>query len=90
MGMNGQVPSQVQVGRTWLAPADLLATLGAALPGWVDGGTADAALRTGHLSVAAHVADHVSWNWTIFPRGFDGDPLLDTAKRQAWTIKPAS
>ena len=35
------------------------------------------------------VRDHVSWDWVVFPPGFDGDPLLSVAKLQAWTVKPA-
>jgi hypothetical protein len=89
MELHGMVPSEVQIGRTWLSPADLLATLGAALHGWVRGGEADAPVMEGRMAQADYVAEHVSWNWTIFPPGFSADPLLQVAKRQAWTLKPA-
>lgn len=90
MELRQVVPSEVQIGRTWLSPADLLATLGAALPGWLEGGDEAASLVKGRFVQARHVADHVSWDWAIFPPGFDGDALLEPAKRQAWTLKPAS
>jgi hypothetical protein len=40
-------------------------------------------------------AEHVSkdrpglWGWVIFPKGFNAPAMMDLARRQAWTIKPA-
>jgi hypothetical protein len=40
-------------------------------------------------------ADHVAvdgpnlWGWIIFPRGFRAPAMMELAKRQAWTLKPA-
>lgn len=89
MDVHGRVPNEVQVGRTWLSPATFLATMGHALPGWLRGDERDAPIVGGHLATADYVADHVSWGWTVFPPGFDGDPLLGLANLQAWTLKPA-
>ena len=89
MDLHRHVPNEVQIGRTWLSPADLLATLGAVLPRWLRGDPVDAPVVEGHLASAEYVADHVSWGWTIFPAGFDGDALLGAANLQAWTLKPA-
>jgi hypothetical protein len=89
MELHGRVPGEVQVGRTWLSPATFLATVAHALPGWVHGDEGDASIVQSHLTSAAHVADHVSWSWTVFPPGFDGDALLAPANLQAWTLKPA-
>ena len=90
LDMHGQMPAEVQVGRTWLSPADFIATIGAVLPGWVAGNEDEAAIVEGCLAQALNVPDHVSWNWVIFPRAFDADPLLEMGKLQAWTLKPAS
>lgn len=89
LDQNGHLPAEVQIGRTWLSPADFLTTVGAALPGWLDGGTDDAPIQSGDLASARHVPDHVGWNWIIFAPGFNGDPLLELGKLQAWTLKPA-
>lgn len=89
LGMNGRMPSDVQIGKAWLSPADFLATVGAALPRWVGGDDGEAQLVRGILEQARCVPDHVSWNWTIFPPKFNGDPLLQLGKLQSWTIKPA-
>jgi hypothetical protein len=89
LDMHEQMPAEVQVGRNWLAPADFMATMAAALPRWLKGDTDDAPIARGNLAQAAHIPDHVSWGWTIFPPGFNGDALLEMGKLQAWTLKPA-
>jgi hypothetical protein len=89
MDLHRRVPSEVQIGRTWLPPAVLLATIGSALPKWVRGDEVDAPIVRGRLASTDYVADHVSWGWTVFPPGFDGDQLLRAANLQAWTLKPA-
>ncbi len=86
---NDHMPAEVQVGRNWLAPADFLATIGAALPRWLQGDTGDAPLLKGNFVQEEHVLDHADWSWVIFPPGFDGDPLFELGKLQAWTLKPA-
>lgn len=90
MDLHGQMPTEVQVGRTWLSPAGFLATIGAVLPRWVAGDDADAALVRGQFSQAAYIPDHVPWDWVVFPPDFSADGLLPVAKLQAWTLKPAS
>jgi hypothetical protein len=88
LSAEGHMPAQVQIGSSWLAPADFLATICASLPLWLDGGTDDAAVLRGEFVQARHVPDHVSWDWLIFPPGFNGDSLLQMGKLQAWTLKP--
>jgi len=87
---HGQMPAQVQVGRGLLTPADFVATIGAALPRWLEGSMDDAPVVCGDFVQSRHVPDHVSWDWLVFPPGFDADALLQMAKLQAWTLKPAS
>ena len=29
------------------------------------------------------------WGWVIFPPGFQAPAMMELAKRQAWTLKPA-
>jgi hypothetical protein len=90
LNANGQMPAQVQVGRNWLSPADFLSTVGAALPRWLDGGTGDVSLVSGDFVQDRYVPDHVSWDWLVFPPDFDADSLLQMAKLQSWTLKPAA
>ena len=85
----GAMPSQIQVGRNWLAPPDFVATVGMAMPRWLAGDTGDAPVAKGTMDEARHIPDRCSWDWVVFPPGFDGSPLLDMARLQAWTLKPA-
>jgi hypothetical protein len=34
--------------------------------------------------------DESVWNWVIFPEGFSAPRLLELARLQAWTLKPAN
>jgi hypothetical protein len=48
-------------------------------------------LQPTKLAAAKYVADDGPslWGWVIFPRGFRAPPMMELAKRQAWTLKPA-
>ena len=49
-------------------------------------------LSPAKLTAANYVADDNPrlWGWVIFPPEFKAAPaMMDLAKRQAWTIKPA-
>jgi len=58
-----------------------------------DGKAAPQAVEVGPARLAA--ADYVSaddprlWGWVIFPQGFRAPAMMELAKRQAWTLKPA-
>jgi hypothetical protein len=85
----GQMPTRVQVGSKWLMPADFLATVGAYLDHWLNGSLKDAHVRRGRFLQASYVPNQVSWDWLVFPPGFNADPLLQMGQLQAWTLKPA-
>ena len=48
-------------------------------------------VRPARLAAAKYVANDGPnlWGWVIFPRGFRAPAMMELAKRQAWTIKPA-
>jgi hypothetical protein len=48
-------------------------------------------IKPARLAVAAQVADDGPnlWGWVIFPRGFRAPAMMELAKREAWTLKPA-
>ena len=48
-------------------------------------------VRPAKLAVGRHVSEDRPglWGGVIFPPGFRAPALMDLARRQAWTIKPA-
>jgi hypothetical protein len=48
-------------------------------------------VRPAHLAAAEYVAadNPRLWGWVIFPRGFRAPAMMELARRQAWTLKPA-
>lgn len=48
-------------------------------------------MQRGELKAKDYVADNAPelWSWVIFPENFDAPRMMEIAKRQAWTMKPA-
>ncbi|MBN2315827.1 MAG: hypothetical protein JXM79_17995 [Sedimentisphaerales bacterium] len=51
----------------------------------------DIPLRKGELEAKKYVADDSPrlWGWVIFPKGFNAPRMMEVAKLQSWTMKPA-
>ncbi len=88
-----RVPTVVWIGGNPYPPASYLVALARVAETLLDGGQppADVTLGPAALDAARYVAkDSASvWAWPIFRPGFDGKHLLDLARLQAWTLKPA-
>jgi hypothetical protein len=90
----GRIPSAVWLGSRPVAPEAYLATLariaqrqlnGEAMPESIE-------IKPAKLAAARYVSDddpQKLWGWVIFPPGFRAPALMDLAKKQAWTLKPA-
>jgi hypothetical protein len=76
-----RLPSEVFVGAETLSLADFVATLAAN----------DGRVARGTIEFDRYFATDPKkpFNWVIHPEGFDGGPLLDLARLQGWTLKPA-
>ena len=89
----GRIPDQVWLGSESLSPADYLATLASAAQGIIVTGKApsDVARKSGRFTADRYVADDspALWNWVIFPEGFHAPRIMELARLQAWTLKPA-
>jgi hypothetical protein len=89
----GRIPDEIWIGSESLSPADYLATLAQALVEVVSTGTAPAVVerRIGRFTADKYVAQDTPglWNWIIFPEGFHAPHLMELARLQAWTLKPA-
>jgi hypothetical protein len=85
----GQIPSLAWVNGQPVRPEDLAVTLAAALT--AESRQGDIALQKGELTARKYVSDDRPglWGWVIFPKGFNAPHMMELAKLQAWTIKPA-
>ncbi len=89
---HGRIPDEVWIGAQSFSPQDYLATLGAVIESWRSyDGNLTVALRQGLFVADQYVAEDSTplWGWVIFPEGFHAPKLMELAKLQAWTLKPA-
>ena len=88
-----RVPASVWLGSQSVSPETYLRTLAQMTIPLVDGKPLPESIsfQPARLAAAVHVADHDPrlWGWIIFPRGFRAPTMMELAKRQAWTLKPA-
>ena len=81
-----RLPAEVWIGAERLSLADFAATLAGS-----DQRAASVPVRRGNPEMERYVASdpRKTFNWIIHPEGFDGSKLLELARLQAWTLKPA-
>jgi hypothetical protein len=91
---HGRIPSTVWLGSRPVPPEAYLAALariallrlnGEAMPENIE-------IKPAKLAAARYVSDddpQKLWGWVIFPPGFRAPALMELAKKQAWTLKPA-
>jgi hypothetical protein len=88
-----RMPGEIWVGAENLPPSDYLATLGAVVEGIVTSGRLprDVERKTGRFTSDRYVAEDspTLWGWVIFPEGFHAPRIMELARLQAWTLKPA-
>jgi hypothetical protein len=90
MRKHGKVPSTVWLGSAEVSPEAYLSALarivaeGKPVPEKID-------VVPAKLTAAKYVAedDPRLWGWVIFPPNFRAPAMMELAKRQAWTLKPA-
>ena len=90
---HGRVPAAVWLGSTPVPPEAYLEALARVVPALTEGkGVPEKVeVRPAKLGAARYVAEDGPglWGWVIFPPGFRAPGLMDLARRQAWTLKPA-
>ncbi len=89
---HGRMPDEIWIGAQSISPQDYLATLGAIIEGWKSyDGNQNVSLRTGRFTADRYVAEDSTklWGWVIFPEGFHAPKIMELARLQAWTLKPA-
>jgi hypothetical protein len=87
------VPSTVWLGSVGVSPEGYLRALAQVGVDLADGKpiAETIEIKPAALDAARFVADDGPglWRWVIFPPGFRAPRLMELAKRQAWTLKPA-
>lgn len=85
-----QLPSIMWVAGEPLRPEDFAVTLASLVA--AERYSGNIPMRQGELEAKQYVADDSPrlWGWVIFPKGFDAPHMMEIAKLQAWTIKPAA
>lgn len=90
---HGRVPSVVWLGSVPITPEAFLAALARVYRRVVSGEDLGETIefRPATLAAANYVAedDPRLWRWVIFPEGFRAPAMMELARWQAWTIKPA-
>ncbi|NUR57032.1 MAG: polysaccharide deacetylase family protein [Acidobacteria bacterium] len=90
---NKRIPDEIWMGAENLSPADYLATLAGAFEDLVASGRMPASVTRveGRFTADRYVADDspTLWGWPIFPEGFHAPRIMELARLQAWTLKPA-
>jgi hypothetical protein len=88
-----RIPSAVWLGSQSVPPEAYLNAVARVARDLLDGTAPPQTveIRPARLAAADHVAPDGPdlWGWVIFPRGFRAPALMELAKRQAWTLKPA-
>ena len=89
----GQVPDPVWIGSIPVPPESFVVALAQVATTLVENGKPPASVTVGPASLAAarYVAQDSPklWNWLIYHPGFDGAHVLNLARLQTWTLKPA-
>lgn len=88
-----RMPDEIWFGSDSLAPQDYLATLAAVIEeiGATGKQPELVKVRAGSFTVDKYVAEDAPrlWGWVIFPAGFQAPKIMELARLQAWTLKPA-
>ena len=88
-----RLPDEVWIGAENIPPVDYLATLGDAVEQFLTAGKLPATVdrKSVRFTADRHVAEDSPklWGWIIFPEGFHAPRLMELARLQAWTLKPA-
>lgn len=90
---HGRMPDEVWIGSQSISPQDYLATLGAVIENWnyASAFFGDIRVQQGKFTADSYVAEDSTklWSWIIFPEGFHAPKIMELARLQAWTLKPA-
>jgi hypothetical protein len=90
----GRIPSAVWLGSRPVSPEAYLTALARVASGLLSGGPMPQTVevKPAKLAVARYVSEDDPkklWGWIIFPPDFRAPALMELARKQSWTLKPA-
>ena len=85
----GHIPPLIWIGARSVSPADFLATLASVT--LENGADQSVEVKKGSLSVSPYVAEDSPslFSWIILPEGFRAPHVMELARLQCWSLKPA-
>jgi hypothetical protein len=86
------VPDVIWLGGSAVSPESFLVTLAEVALLMLEGSALPESIKfePGILQSAKYVRNGPElWGWVIFPPGFEAPEMMELARRQAWTLKPA-
>ncbi|MEP7271407.1 MAG: polysaccharide deacetylase family protein [Acidobacteriota bacterium] len=90
---HNRMPDEIWFGVDSLAPQDYLVTLAAVIEelGMKGSKPEQVRIREGRFTSDKYIAADSTklWGWVIFPEGFQAPGIVELARLQAWTLKPA-
>jgi hypothetical protein len=90
---NHQIPNAVWLGSKPVPPDSFCVAMAKVVSSTLDGGgpPEKVTIAPAHLATEKYVASDSPqlWSWPIFPPGFHSEHLMELARLQAWTLKPA-
>jgi Polysaccharide deacetylase len=88
-----RIPDEIWIGADNIPPLDYLAMLASVAEEVIKAGKRPdrVTVRSGKLATEKNVAEDSLelWGWIIFPQGFHAPKIMELARLQAWTLKPA-
>jgi hypothetical protein len=86
----GRLPGHIKPDNVNVSTVDFLATASNMLLQIKHGKLPDEIkIIKGNFTLEKYVTGQGVWGWIIFPEGFDAPGLIDLARLQTWTLKPA-
>lgn len=91
LAAHDRVPSEIGVGGHTVSPASFAKAVARLLIAEQHGVTARVIrIEEAELLCESEVIEEGAFGWSIFPDGFSAPQLMDLARLQAWTLKPAT
>lgn len=88
MAAEGRIPDTVWLGSQAVSPESFMVTTASFLLS--EQTASELVFEPAELHPAKHVRnDKDLWDWVIFPPDFEAPEMMELAKRQSWTLKPA-